>query len=113
MLTLEDVGILVVYVSEMDLPLPSAHDVPSPAVDRLAPPEADPDVALEANAVGGGEFEGVEVGDQGAERRAERPVPEHCRVRGAAVLVRHKIDALLVVLNSLGHAIPHETAVYG
>lgn len=81
------------------------------AIDRLAPAEAHPDVALEAYVVARWELERVEAGQQTVGFRLVLPVAEDARFCGAPIFVRDDIFVLNAVLHGLGDAASCKTAV--
>lgn len=94
------------------LALLPAERVDVGAVLRLALAEADSDVALELDGARVGELERVEDGGEVAALPVVLPVAEDLGVGGAAVVVRHRVDRLVVLLvHRLGDAVPGEPAV--
>ena len=84
-----------------------------PYTGQLTLAEADADVALEADVVAGRELEGVKVGGEDAAGPVVVPLAEYLGVRGTAVVVRHEVLVLTVVVHRVGHAVPGEAAVDG
>lgn len=89
----------------------SAEGIVTATIDRLTLAKADSYVALEAYVVAGGEFEGIEAGQQTVGIWIVFPVAEDTCVCGAAILVCHQILILHIILHGLGNAGTCEAAI--
>ena len=92
--------------------LPPVGVVPG-TVLGLTLAEADSDVAVELDVVAAGELEGVEDGGENSLLSLVLPLSEDGRIRSTAVLVRHQILVVSVIIHGLGHTAPGVTSVDG
>ena len=92
--------------------LPPVGIVPG-TVLRLALAEADSDVAVELDVVAAGELEGVEDGGEDPLLSLVLPLSEDGGICGTAVLVRHQILVVSVIIHGLGHTTPGVPSVDG
>ena len=75
--------------------------------------EADSDVAVELDVVAAGELEGVEDGGEDPLLSLVLPLSEDGGICGTAVLVRHQILVVSVIIHGLGHTTPGVPSVDG
>lgn len=87
------------------------ESVVAAAIHWLALAEANADVALEPDVVARRELERIETGQQAVRLCVVLPFSEYTRVRCAAILIRHLVLVLDVVLHRLGNASTGESAV--